>query len=214
MSALSQDRIAALLEPYLAGEPLQHQLSGQVQAYVDLLLKWNLRTNLTAIRDPEDLVRRQVGESLFAARMIPASGTLLDFGSGAGFPGMPIAMVRADLRVTLAESQGKKASFLREAVRSLGLPCEVWAKRVEDLPAYRTFDCVILRAVDATSMMLPIAAARVAPGGSLVRFTQAAFTRASAESGGDIADQGGWSVEDSLQVPGSVGHLTRWVRSA
>src|SRR5260370_9522 len=110
----------------------------------DLLLKWNARTNLTAIRDPEEIVRRHFGESLFAARHLnpttpdPSPMTLLDFGSGAGFPGLPIALLRPDLQVTLAESQNKKAAFLREAVRTLILPnVEVWDARVEALPANR-----------------------------------------------------------------------------
>ena len=103
----------------------------------------------------------------------------------------------------LAESQGKKASFLREAVRSLSLPCEVWANRVEDLPAVKTFDVVILRAVDSTAAMLPLAAARVRPGGLLVRFT-----------GGDSPEELlGWRRTADLQVPGSVGRLMCWERS-
>ncbi len=111
-------------------------------------MKWNARMNLTAIREPEEIVGRHFGESLFAAQQIGASGTLLDFGSGAGFPGVPIQLWHPELRVTLAESQAKKAAFLRELVRSLVLACEVWEGRAEDLVAARAFDEIILRAVD------------------------------------------------------------------
>src|SRR6202021_2800782 len=102
----------------------------QLSLSPDLLLKWNSRTNLTAIRDPEEIVRRHFGESLFTGTQLPEATTLLDFGSGAGFPGLPIQLLLPNLQVTLAESQNKKATFLREVIRTLGLRTEVWAARV------------------------------------------------------------------------------------
>src|SRR5271169_2870056 len=109
MPTLSEPAIASLLTPYLPQAPAS--ILPQLSTYLDLLLKWNARTNLTAIRDPEEIVRRHFGESLFAARHLDPSSpdsnatTLLDFGSGAGFPGLPIALLRCDIQVTLAESQ-------------------------------------------------------------------------------------------------------------
>ena len=147
-------------------------LYAQLSAYLDLLLKWNARTNLTAIREPEEMVRRHFGESLFAGmhlgtRLSPGA-SVLDFGSGAGFPGLPIQLLHPEFQVTLAESQGKKASFLREAVRTLGLTTEVWADRVEAMPlvhgAPRRFDAVTLRAVDNMQQALAEARQRVVPG--------------------------------------------------
>src|SRR5712675_2223238 len=147
MPALSESAIASLLTPYLSEVPAT--LLPQLSTYLDLLLKWNARTNLSAIRDPEEIVCRHFGESLFAAQQLaPNTASLLDFGSGAGFPGLPIALLRPDIQVTLAESQNKKATFLREAVRSLNLPTEVWPGRVESMPASRQFHTVALRAVD------------------------------------------------------------------
>jgi 16S rRNA (guanine527-N7)-methyltransferase len=172
MSTLSEARIAALLEPYLESASLQPDIFAQLSTYLDLLLKWNARTNLTAIREPEEIVRRHFGESLFAglhlATRLAADATLLDFGSGAGFPGLPIQLLHPDFRVTLAESQGKKASFLREAVRTLNLATEVWAARAETLPPTRRFGAVTLRAVDHMQQALADATPRVAPGGWLV----------------------------------------------
>jgi len=83
---------------------------GQISTYLDLLIKWNAKTNLTAIRDPEEIVRRHFGESLFAAsKLYPddpsAEETLIDFGSGAGFPGVPIKIHAPELHVILIESQ-------------------------------------------------------------------------------------------------------------
>jgi len=172
MPTLPETRIAALLAPYLGHHPVAPTLYPQLSAYLDLLLKWNARTNLTAIREPEEIVRRHFGESLFAGLhlvpRLPANATLLDFGSGAGFPGLPIQLLYPELRVTLAESQGKKSSFLREAVRTLALPTEVWAARVDTLPPARRFDAVTLRAVDNMQQALTDAQPRVAPNGWLV----------------------------------------------
>jgi 16S rRNA (guanine527-N7)-methyltransferase len=173
MPTLSESEIADLLTPYLSEPP--EQLPGQLSTYLDLLLKWNTRTNLTAIRDPKDIVRRHFGESLFAARHLnPAATTLLDFGSGAGFPGLPVALLRPELQVTLAESQNKKATFLREVVRTLGLRTAVWAGRVEAMPADQLFDIVTMRAVDDTKTATPAAISRIAPGGQLALLTTVA----------------------------------------
>ena len=173
MATLPPAQIATLLTPYLEGGGTP-ELYAQLSTYLDLLLKWNARTNLTAIRDPEEIVRRHFGESLFAGRHIPpATCTLLDFGSGAGFPGLPIQLLRPELSVTLAESQNKKATFLREVVRTLGLPTEIWATRVEDMPSDRRFDVVAMRAVDDMATALPAARARIAPGGHLLLLTTA-----------------------------------------
>lgn len=161
--------MAQLLEPYLAGEAPPPALLPRLHDYLSLLLRWNARTNLTAIRDPEEIVRRHFGESLFVAKalssLLAPGSTLLDYGSGAGFPGLPIALWLPEVRVTLAESQGKKASFLREAVRVLGVDAQVWAKRVEDMPDTTRFHAVTLRAVDDMQAALAGSASRVAPGG-------------------------------------------------
>jgi 16S rRNA (guanine527-N7)-methyltransferase len=170
MPALSEPEIADLLVPYLPDPPAG--LLSPLSLYLDLLLKWNARTNLTAIRDPSEIVRRHFGESLFAARRLdPDTPTLLDFGSGAGFPGFPIALLQPDIEVTLAESQNKKATFLREAVRTLNLPTEVWPGRVESMHADRRFHTVALRAVDKMEAALSFARARIAPGGRLIVLT-------------------------------------------
>jgi 16S rRNA (guanine527-N7)-methyltransferase len=175
MPTLSEPAIAELLIPYLPNIP--SGLLPQLSTYLDLLLKWNARTNLTAIRDPEEIVRRHFGESLFAARHLdPDATTLLDFGSGAGFPGLPIALLRPEITVTLAESQNKKATFLREVVRTLNLTTEVWPNRVEAMPATRHFDVVALRAVDNMETALPAAIARIAPGGQLAVLSTTALS--------------------------------------
>ncbi|WP_263417002.1 16S rRNA (guanine(527)-N(7))-methyltransferase RsmG [Terriglobus albidus] len=169
MATLSLETLESLLQPYLpAGIPAG--VVEKLSAYLELLLKWNARTNLTAIRQPEEMVRRHFGESLFAGGLVPEeTGTLLDLGSGGGFPGIPIQILRPEIAVTLAESQGKKAAFLREAVRTLGLKTEVWADRGEKLAG--RFDVVAMRAVDKMGEMIPVAEALVGPGGHLMLLT-------------------------------------------
>jgi 16S rRNA (guanine527-N7)-methyltransferase len=144
----------------LAGE------SRRLAAYGNLLLHWNARLSLTAIRDEAQVVERHLMEGVFSAEHHPRGATALDFGSGTGIPGIPIAICRRDLAVTLAESQRKKAAFLQEVVRTLGLPASVHAGRAETLPI-ASFDAVWMRAVDKSATMLPAAAALVAKVGSL-----------------------------------------------
>jgi 16S rRNA (guanine527-N7)-methyltransferase len=171
MATLTTSTIATLLAPYYpAPTPL---ILDQLSTYLDLLLKWNARTNLTAIRDPHEIVKLHFGESLFVARHLPSAETLLDLGSGAGFPGLPIQMALPHLRVTLAESQTKKSTFLREVVRTLSLSTEVWAARVETLPPARRFDVVTLRAVDDPALALQLAKTRVSAHGVIAHLTAA-----------------------------------------
>jgi 16S rRNA (guanine527-N7)-methyltransferase len=171
---LTPERIGELLQPYIAGMEGSSSVEWprvleQLAIYLDLLLKWNARLNLTAIRSPEEIVQRHFGESIFAGLYLkcstwnipaPESPSLLDFGSGAGFPGLPIQILWPELRVTLAEARQRKAAFLREAVRTLGLPTEVWAERVENMPGTRRFSVVTLRAVDDMEEAVVAAAVR------------------------------------------------------
>jgi 16S rRNA (guanine527-N7)-methyltransferase len=157
-----------------AGLPVpSRELSNRFETYLTLILRWNARTNLTAIRDEGGILSRHFVESIACANTIPSgTATLLDFGSGAGFPGIPIALCRPEISVTLAESQTKKAAFLREAIRVLGLSASVHAARAETLAA--TFDCVTMRAVDQMHKAVAVAARLVSPGGSLVLMTTGA----------------------------------------
>ncbi|HYK38034.1 16S rRNA (guanine(527)-N(7))-methyltransferase RsmG [Alloacidobacterium sp.] len=151
-------------------EALGAETAGRFAQYLDLLLKWNARLNLTAIREPREIVQRHFIECIFAARHLPAEiCSLLDFGSGGGFPGIPIALCRPEIQVTLGESQSKKAAFLREAIRILGIGnAEVYNGRVESLN--RKFDAVTLRAVDKMQEACRAAIRDVAVGGYLILF--------------------------------------------
>jgi 16S rRNA (guanine527-N7)-methyltransferase len=151
-------------------EPVDSETTAKFEEYLALILRWNGRMNLTAVRDPKEIVRRHYVESIACARALPAGiATLLDFGSGAGFPGIPIALSRPEISVTLAESQIKKAAFLREVVRSLKLNTTVFEGRAENLQ--ERFDCVALRAVDRMEQAVKAASGLVRAGGWLAVFT-------------------------------------------
>lgn len=140
------------------------------EAYLSLILRWNSRINLTSIRDEDGILSRHFVESIACARALPAGvATLLDFGSGAGLPGIPIAICRPEIAVTLAESQGRKAAFLQEVVRSLGIRAKVHSGRAEAVS--EVFDSVVLRAVERMVEAVEAAARLVAPQGWLAPMT-------------------------------------------
>jgi 16S rRNA (guanine527-N7)-methyltransferase len=195
-------RIAALLEPFLL-QPLPDAALGQISTYIDLLRRWNARINLTGVRDPEAIVTRHFGESLFLARHlffpepypparseggvgVPGStgywvpGTdhrplptghcavrVLDIGSGAGFPGLPVKIWAPAVSLTLVESNHKKAAFLRGVTRTLTLTdVNVTTDRAETLRLLPA-EFVTLRAVERFETILPLAASFLAHAGRL-----------------------------------------------
>lgn len=107
----------------------------QIQQYIRILLAWNQKVNLTAIRDPLEILHRHFCESMFGAVAVPVeNGRLADVGSGAGFPGLPLKILRPELQVFLIESNIKKATFLAEVIRELVLTgARVLVSRYEDL---------------------------------------------------------------------------------
>jgi 16S rRNA (guanine527-N7)-methyltransferase len=107
----------------------------QIQKYTSTLLAWNEKINLTAIRDPLEVLSRHFCECMYAATVVPLKeGRLADVGSGGGFPGLPLKIIRPDLQVLLIESNVKKATFLAEVIRDLGLAdTRVLVSRYEEL---------------------------------------------------------------------------------
>jgi len=171
-------RISALLRPFLE-EPLSPLQFEQVSIYIDTLLCWNARINLTALRTPEEIVTRHFGESFFLARhLFPhKEGTtgkgprVLDIGSGAGFPGLPLKIWNREMNLTMIESNHKKATFLREVVRTLGFDnVVVRTDRAEELgsdPGFLRSDFVTFRAVENFEKILNLAVTFLVPGGRL-----------------------------------------------
>lgn len=157
--APSSDTIhRALAEFRLSASNKQVQ---QIQQYMGMLLKWNEAVNLTAIRDPLEILYRHFCESMFAASVVPLdNGRLADVGSGGGFPGLPLKLLRPELEVFLVESNVKKATFLAEVIRDLGLTdARVLVSRYEELAEELTpLDFVCSRAVGEFATFLDWAA--------------------------------------------------------
>jgi 16S rRNA (guanine527-N7)-methyltransferase len=193
--------VAARLNALLAGaglEPLDEATAARFASYLALLMKWNSKINLTAVRDEEGILARHLVESIACARALPAGiHSLLDFGSGAGLPGIPIALCRPEMRVTLAERQGKKAAFLREAVRVLGTGARVHAGRAEDLT--ERFDCVTMRAVDRMAEAARAARALLREDGWLALMTTGKETERVKTAAGV-----GFRWENAVKLPGGT----------
>jgi 16S rRNA (guanine527-N7)-methyltransferase len=163
----------ATQEPAVLSPAQLHSIS----TYIYILIRWNARINLTAVRDQEEIVTRHFGESLFTARHLfpsaqtmwgqpPSAPHLIDVGSGAGFPGLPIKIWAPHIQLTLIESNQKKAAFLREVIRTVTFTyVDVFAGRAQNFTARA--DVVTLRAVEHFDAILPIAARLVAPAGRL-----------------------------------------------
>lgn len=168
MANMSDSVIQRLLAPYgVSAAPL---LCRQIRDYSALLLRWNQKVALTTVTDPAEIVRFHFGESLFASSFLSiARGRLVDLGSGAGFPGLALKLAVPDLQVTLVESNVKKATFLSEAIRQLGMHgCEVFRGRMEDFPLEPpAFDFVTARALGSHGQVLRWARGQLAAGGCL-----------------------------------------------
>lgn len=181
--------------------PLDQPTGDRFAQYLSLFTRWNARLNLSAVRDEEGILSRHFVESIACARALPARiSTLLDYGSGAGLPGIPIILCRPETSVTLAESQGKKAAFLQEAVRTLRLTATVHSGRAELLTT--AFDCVTLRAVDRMADAVEAAVPLVAPAGWLALMTtRAELARLQAAAGTQF------SWQEPLPLPRSEDRL-------
>lgn len=140
-------------------------------AYAELLGKWARRVNLTSVLDRKEVIEKHLVDSLTAAEFVPAGSRVLDVGSGAGLPGIPLFMRDPSLRVTLMESVGKKAAFLKDAKRSLGLSgVDVRQGRAEKAPAgmEEAFDRVTFRAVGSVEKVVALGASYLDIGGSMI----------------------------------------------
>jgi 16S rRNA (guanine527-N7)-methyltransferase len=197
-----------LLKPF--GVPLNELQEQQLLAYLELLLKWNAKINLTAIESPEECVTRHFGESLYLTKWIEVGGRLLDIGSGAGFPGLVLKLAKPSLSLTLLEPVAKKRAFLKEAARVCELsPVTVRGERLEDfaqaLGAPR-FDFTTARAVGDLERLIPQAVRCLNPRGMVCLW----LGHAQAADLGQISPRLDW--RPPLPIPLSRGREI-WVGS-
>jgi 16S rRNA (guanine527-N7)-methyltransferase len=149
------------------GIPVEPQGLARLTQYVALLDKWNRVYNLTAIRDAEKIVSVHLLDCLAVVPYLRGS-RVLDAGSGAGLPGIPIALARPDIRVTMLDSSHKKAAFLRQAVAELQLKnAAIVCERAESWRPSERFDCIISRAFAELSEFVRLTEHLLAPGGLL-----------------------------------------------
>ena len=164
----------------------------------DLLLEWNGRMNLTAITEKEEIYRKHFADSLTAAEFLPNGATLLDVGCGGGFPTLPLALARPDLRVTALDSTAKKLRFVEAAAKELSLPVATLCGRAEELgkgaPYREHFDCVTARAVARLPVLCEWCLPFVRVGGAFVALKGAAGEEELREAENAVTLLGG-SVE-------------------
>jgi 16S rRNA (guanine527-N7)-methyltransferase len=209
---MTENEISELLADFVDPARFGSAQNARLSAYLELLLRWNQKMNLTGLRKPEEIVTRHFGESLFCARHLFPDRTeqdsLIDVGSGAGLPGLPMKIWAGDLKLTLVESNQKKATFLREVVRLLKLTdVSVTSSRAEDLELQaRT---VTLRAVEHFESIVRTAVQLVADQGRLALLVGSAQISAAKS----LLPELSWS--DPVPIPRSstrvllVGHLDR-----
>lgn len=157
------------LESGLRQLQLDAALAEPLLAYLALLARWNQTYNLTAIRDPREMLVKHLLDSLAMHARLEGIETLADLGTGPGLPGIPLAIARPGLQVTLVESNGKKARFLREAVRQLKLGnARVAESRIESFHPPARFDAITARALATLPMIIELGGHLLTPAGRLL----------------------------------------------
>ena len=154
------------------GTPLTGGQEELFLLYLAQLKLWNKSINLTAVKTDREIVIKHFLDSITAEALIPEGASVLDIGTGAGFPGVPLKIVRPDLDVTLLDSSGKKVSFLKDLIRKLGLSgitaLSARAEEPENGLPRESFDCVITRAVGSVTHVLDLSRPYVKEGGGII----------------------------------------------
>ena len=161
--------ILSPLRPDLSAEQL-----AMFETYYAMLDDWNTRVNLTAITEPEDVAKKHFLDSLTAAPYLKPNASIVDVGTGAGFPGLPLLIFRPDLKVTLMDSLQKRLVFLEAVCKELKLKAELVHARAEDAgqnPKYREkFDVALTRAVSALPVLCELTLPLVKVGGTSIAY--------------------------------------------
>ena len=155
---------------------LDASLAARLADYYDLLQRWNEKINLTSLGDSDEAIDRLLIEPLAAASRLPRHAALIDVGSGGGSPAIPLSMALEASSLTMIESRGRKAAFLREALRTLGLAGRVETDRAESLAARQDLSgsagVISVRAVRLTADLSTALLALLAEKGTLAMFSK------------------------------------------
>ena len=160
-----------LEDPHLNISPIAppEHMVGQFDSYLDLLVKWNQKINLTSEKSSQDILLRHIFDSLQYATFISSQDEIVDIGSGAGFPGIPLKIIYPELVATLIESQRKRCSFLETVISQLELTAiQVINDRAEKTSPKRLVEAVILRGVSDIKSCLELATPFLGEGGKVV----------------------------------------------
>ncbi|MGA2843791.1 MAG: 16S rRNA (guanine(527)-N(7))-methyltransferase RsmG [Candidatus Acidiferrales bacterium] len=197
MTILTDSVISEELRTY--GVSARADICSAIRTFISLLLHWNRTISLTAVTDPLEILRFHFGESMFAASVISnLNGRLADVGSGAGFPGIPLKLAIPALELVLIESNAKKAAFLAEAVRDLGLErTEIYRGRFEGFRAEGPeFDFVAARAIGRHEELINWARGAIKKGGSLALWL-------GADDAARVSLDRTWQWREPVPIPGS-----------
>lgn len=188
-----------------AGLPVGEDLVAKLDTYYALLSRWNQKINLTSLSNPDEAIDRLMLEPLLAARFVrPGASALIDIGSGGGSPAIPLKLALPHLRLTMVEAKTRKAAFLREAVRQLGLTSTgVETARAEELltraDLHEAFAVLSVRAVRVEARVLNTLQAFVQPGGQILLFRGPSGPDAPAAVVPPLEWQGTHPLVESLQ---------------
>lgn len=189
--------VQVLLAPF--GVALSELQQDEVVRYVHLLLRWNRTLNLTSVSDPEEIVLRHFGESMFLRNVAPVENCrLADIGTGAGFPGLAIKIACPSIHVTLIESNQRKCAFLAEVSRELDLEgVEIIARRYEEMRVTpSSFDVVVSRAIGKLLPVLKWARTALASSGYLALWL-------GGQDATKISKTAGWNWDYPRRIPDS-----------
>lgn len=166
---LARNTVRELLAPFDVS--LSDETVDRLLTYLNLLLRWNQKINLTSIGTPEECITRHFGESFLLSGIVALQGRLLDIGSGPGFPGLAVKLIAPNLEVVLLEPVAKKRAFLKEAVRACGMgSVQVVGSRLEEFcktEQEESFEIITVRAVGGLDSLVPLAEGLLKEGGYL-----------------------------------------------
>jgi len=197
MEPVSISTVTDTLKTY--GPALSSGAAAKIRAYIAILLRWNQTISLTTVTNPTEILKFHFGESIFAASEVNfEKSRLADVGSGAGFPGLPLAIVVPSLEVTLIESNAKKCAFLSEVTRELRLEnVSVFRGRMEGFrPESGKLDFVTARALGHHAKLLDWTRTQLAPSGRIVLWVGESDSR-------EISLDRWWRWDAAVRIPGS-----------
>lgn len=186
--------------------PLSDQQKLQMNSLYDNLVAENKKHNLTSVTDPADAALKHFFDSIIPYRLLKESGSVIDVGSGAGFPALPLAVMRPDVQMNAIEASEKKCGYIAAAAKKAGIPVKVLCGRAEEyslMESYREcFDDCVTRAVAALPVLIELTAPFVRVGGRV--FLYKADFREELDAAGAGPEKLGLKLHEVIPMPGAL----------